>query len=118
MFREDPAVRGIVRESLEADGVSFKMGISGLSFSHVAKVEGASFPVITASYTTKGSSGEEEERSHHNIECDALLIATGRKPNVDGIGLDKAGIEYHASRGITVDDLMVTSNPNVYAIGD
>ena len=68
-----------MRESLEADGVSFKMGISGLSFSHVAKVEGASFPVITASYTTKGSSGEEEERSHHNIECDALLIATGRK---------------------------------------
>ena len=37
---------------------------------------------------------------------------------MDGIGLDKAGIEYHASRGITVDDLMVTSNPNVYAIGD
>ena len=46
------------------------------------------------------------------------LVATGRKPNVKGIGLEAAGVEYDNVRGVVIDDLMRTSNPNVFAVGD
>ena len=46
-----------------------------------------------------------------------LLVAAGRKPNVDSLELEAAGIEY-SPRGIVVDDRLRTSNKNVFAIGD
>jgi pyruvate/2-oxoglutarate dehydrogenase complex dihydrolipoamide dehydrogenase (E3) component len=46
-----------------------------------------------------------------------VLVATGRAPNVDGLGLDDAGIEY-SKRGITVTKGLKTTNKKVYAIGD
>ena len=51
------------------------------------------------------------------IECDKVLIATGRIANLDGFNIDKLGIEY-TKRGIVVNDKMQTSNKNVFAIGD
>src|SRR6185369_3612212 len=46
-----------------------------------------------------------------------LLVATGRKPEVAGLGLERAGIEYSAN-GIKVDRHLRTTNPDVYAVGD
>ncbi len=46
-----------------------------------------------------------------------VLLAVGRKANVAGLSLEKAGIEYQ-SRGLVVDDYLRTSNPRVYACGD
>ena len=53
------------------------------------------------------------------LECPAcpVLIATGRKPNIDGLNLEAAGVEY-SPKGITVNDNMLTSAPHIYAIGD
>ncbi|MEP6781882.1 MAG: mercuric reductase [Gemmatimonadaceae bacterium] len=51
------------------------------------------------------------------VVVDEILAGTGRLPNVDDIGLDAAGIQYDAS-GITVDDLLRTTNKRVYAAGD
>lgn len=51
------------------------------------------------------------------LNADAVLVATGRKSNIEGLGLEKAGVEY-TRQGITVDDRMQTSVPHVYAIGD
>lgn len=53
------------------------------------------------------------------LECPAcpVLIATGRKPNIDGLNLEAAGVEY-SPKGITVNDNMLTSVPHIYAIGD
>lgn len=51
------------------------------------------------------------------LEADRLLVATGRVPNVEGLGLEAAGVTY-APQGITVSDRLRTSNPRVYAIGD
>jgi pyruvate/2-oxoglutarate dehydrogenase complex dihydrolipoamide dehydrogenase (E3) component len=48
---------------------------------------------------------------------DALLIAVGRRPNVDGLDLEKAGVEY-TPRGITVDRYLRTTAPHIYALGD
>jgi pyruvate/2-oxoglutarate dehydrogenase complex dihydrolipoamide dehydrogenase (E3) component len=47
-----------------------------------------------------------------------IFFALGRSPNVEGLGLEAAGIEYDPRNGITVDGCMRTSNPNVYAVGD
>lgn len=53
------------------------------------------------------------------LECPAcpVLIATGRKPNIEGLNLEAAGVEY-SPKGITVNDNMLTSVPHIYAVGD
>eukprot|EP01059_Diplonema_ambulator_P019767 TRINITY_DN33416_c0_g1_i1.p1 TRINITY_DN33416_c0_g1~~TRINITY_DN33416_c0_g1_i1.p1 ORF type:complete len:596 (+),score=128.99 TRINITY_DN33416_c0_g1_i1:67-1854(+) len=52
------------------------------------------------------------------IECEALLNATGRVPNVHGLGLDKAGVEYDTRQGVQVDDHFKTTADHIYACGD
>jgi pyruvate/2-oxoglutarate dehydrogenase complex dihydrolipoamide dehydrogenase (E3) component len=49
--------------------------------------------------------------------ADALLVAVGRAPNVEGLGLDAAGVK-HSRRGVETDDSLRTSNPAIYAAGD
>ena len=53
----------------------------------------------------------------NGLEGDALLIAAGRRPNVDGLDLEKAGVDYSSS-GIQVDDHLRTSQRHIYAAGD
>ncbi|HEU0175490.1 MAG TPA: mercuric reductase [Blastocatellia bacterium] len=56
--------------------------------------------------------GEESE-----ILCDAILSAAGRAPNVEGLNLEAAGVNYSRD-GVIVDDYLRTSNPRIYAAGD
>jgi pyruvate/2-oxoglutarate dehydrogenase complex dihydrolipoamide dehydrogenase (E3) component len=51
------------------------------------------------------------------LEADALLVATGRRPNVEGLGLDAAGVAY-SPKGIPADARMRTNRGHVYACGD
>lgn len=51
------------------------------------------------------------------IEADEILVAAGRIPNIEGLNLDAAGIEYH-KRGVTVNDRLQTTNAQIYAAGD
>jgi len=53
------------------------------------------------------------------LECECLLVATGRSPNVEGMGLEAANVDYDPKRGILIDDnARSPGNPNVYAVGD
>lgn len=52
------------------------------------------------------------------VAVDAVLIGAGRAPNVTGLGLETAGIDYDPRSGIRVDDRLRTTNPRVYAAGD
>jgi glutathione reductase (NADPH) len=52
------------------------------------------------------------------IACDLLLFATGRKPNVDGLGLEHAGVAVDDKRAITVDEYSRSSCESIYAVGD
>ncbi|MHB8636919.1 MAG: dihydrolipoyl dehydrogenase [Fimbriimonadaceae bacterium] len=52
------------------------------------------------------------------IEVDVVLLGVGRKANVDGMNLDKVGVQLHRRGVQTVDDTLVTHAPHVYAIGD
>jgi pyruvate/2-oxoglutarate dehydrogenase complex dihydrolipoamide dehydrogenase (E3) component len=51
------------------------------------------------------------------IVCDALLVAVGRRPNIDGLDMEKAGVKY-SKQGIQVDRNLRTSQPHIYAAGD
>ncbi|MEM7249909.1 MAG: FAD-containing oxidoreductase [Pseudomonadota bacterium] len=99
--REDPEAAALVHQALVKDGVAFEFGahIERCSKSPTGQV------VVTL------ASGRE-------LEFDALLVATGRKPAVDNLGLDAAGIAYDARLGVGVDDQLRTSNPDVFAVGD
>lgn len=57
----------------------------------------------------------EDGASH---ECDCVMYATGRKPKLDGLNLDKVGVKLGRKGEIVVDDMSQSSVPNIYAVGD
>ncbi len=50
--------------------------------------------------------------------ADEILVAVGRVPNVEGLGLEAVGVEHDARSGIRVDDRLRTTNPRIFAVGD
>jgi pyruvate/2-oxoglutarate dehydrogenase complex dihydrolipoamide dehydrogenase (E3) component len=96
--RDDPALVGVVREALQKDGVILREGRP------VARVE------RRGSEIALHASGEEILGSH-------LLIAAGRRPNLERLDLAAAGI-VHSPRGVAVDHRLRTSNKRIFAIGD
>ncbi len=55
--------------------------------------------------------------SRHPIDCDAILAAAGRVPNVENLGLEAAGVAF-TEKGVTVNQHLQTSRPHIYAAGD
>lgn len=100
--REDPDAAAIVQAQFEKEGIRLLLETEVLA---VRTSVGGKM------VTYRGRRGENE------TACDEILVATGRRPNVEGLGLDKAGVEAGAS-GIRVDDRLRTSNPRVFAVGD
>ena len=56
--------------------------------------------------------------SRKSFAVDCVMFATGRRPNVTGIGLEAAGVEIAKNGGIAVDELSCSSVPSIYAVGD
>jgi pyruvate/2-oxoglutarate dehydrogenase complex dihydrolipoamide dehydrogenase (E3) component len=52
------------------------------------------------------------------IEADEILIGAGRAPNVEGLNLEAAGVQYDPRKGVLVNDNLQTTNPRIYAAGD
>nr|WP_319385844.1 FAD-dependent oxidoreductase [uncultured Roseibium sp.] len=101
--KDDPELAGLVIGSLRDEGIEI------LEETAVERVERAGEGVKVVARTADGTS-VETEASH-------LLVAAGRAPNVDNLGLDKAGISFDR-KGIEVDSGLRTTNRKVYAIGD
>ena len=102
--KDDPELTEIVLDQVRQDGVEI---LDNTKVVGVAK---------------NGKSGvrvsvESVDGEMRDIAGSHLLVAAGRKPNTDGLGLDDAGIK-HDRPGITVDKGLRTSNRRVYAIGD
>lgn len=87
-----------LRKTLEKQGVEFYMQ------SAVKKI-------------ADGNVTFERKGKEQSVEADKVLMAVGRKPNVDGLGLENTSLVW-SEKGITVDDNMLTNVPGVYAIGD
>jgi pyruvate/2-oxoglutarate dehydrogenase complex dihydrolipoamide dehydrogenase (E3) component len=102
MHRDDPDAAAIVRGALERDGVRVETGVQ------VQRVErGASGWVVRWS-----RAGAEE-----SAEAARVLVATGRAPNLEGLGLEAADVRY-GGEGVEVDDHLRTTNSAIYAVGD
>lgn len=105
LSREDPTAAKIIEASVKRDGIKIEYQVD------YRRVESrAGKAPITLVYQRNGA--------EYSLEVDALLIATGRKPNVSGIGLEAAGVEYDLRTGIKVNDNLQTTNRNIYAVGD
>jgi pyruvate/2-oxoglutarate dehydrogenase complex dihydrolipoamide dehydrogenase (E3) component len=103
--KEDPIAAGLVEKALHRDGVTFAF------HARYRRIESQlGKPPVTIVL--------EREHEEHSLEFDALLIAAGRKPSVEGLGLDHAGVAYDARMGVTVNDRLQTTNPDIYAVGD
>jgi dihydrolipoamide dehydrogenase len=86
----------------------------GLDFILEAKVTGATKAkgVVTVEFESL------KDQTKARLECDVCLVAVGRKPFSDGLGLDEMGIEKDARGFVKVNDHLQTKYDNVYAIGD
>lgn len=106
MFRafgkDDPEVAGIVLNRLRGEGIDIR---EQTALKSVEKTEVG----LTATI--------EHDGVTETIEGSHLLVAVGRRANIDGLDLEKANIKYERS-GITVDAHLKTSNSRVFAIGD
>jgi pyruvate/2-oxoglutarate dehydrogenase complex dihydrolipoamide dehydrogenase (E3) component len=100
--REDRDAARLVEESMTRDGVAF--------------LNGAKLRKIERRGEERVVHFERDGRAEI-LPVDRILVAAGRAPNVEGLGLERAGIA-HDERGIRVDDRLRTTNPRVYAIGD
>ncbi len=100
--REEAPAGEIVRQSLQRDGVT----ICCCGRKTRIAADGDAIRLVFESHDTG-----------YDIAVDALLIAAGRSPNIEGLGLEDAGVEVEP-RGITVDDRLRTTNPRIFAAGD
>jgi pyruvate/2-oxoglutarate dehydrogenase complex dihydrolipoamide dehydrogenase (E3) component len=101
--REDPDAAALVRAALARDGVRLVLG------GDLRRVERG-----VGGRTLHVDIGDDVEK----IEVDAILVGVGRKPNVQGLGLEAAGVAYDANAGVRVNDRLCTSNSRIYAAGD
>lgn len=100
--KDDPDLVSVVREQIKASGISL---YEQAKTKEILEVAGRIRVVI------------EHDGIEITLEGSHLLLATGRKPNVENLGLSDAGIEYD-QRGISVDARLRSSNRKVFAIGD
>ena len=101
--REDEDVSQAVREILEAEGIDVQVNADCLN----VRRDGANVVVGLDC----GSGAREVSGSH-------LLMAVGRVPNTDDLGLDKAGVEIDKRGNIRVDEQLRTNVPGIWAMGD
>ena len=103
--REDRDAAECVERSLERDGVRIlrRTRATGVA------LDGGESVIQTES---EGVAGTGE------IRADRILVAVGRVPNVEQLGLSDAGVRYDTRTGITVDDRLRTTNKRIYAAGD
>jgi pyruvate/2-oxoglutarate dehydrogenase complex dihydrolipoamide dehydrogenase (E3) component len=99
--REDREAAGLVRAALERDGVKI---VCGKDPQLTLSPDGVRIKVETNGRTVE-------------VEVDQLLVAVGRAPNVEGLGLETVGVDY-TKQGVTVNDHLRTTNPRIYACGD
>ena len=100
--REDRDAAAILEQAMLREGMALELGVKILS-------------------VETGATGKllRLERSGTGFEllADDILVGVGRAPNLEGLGLEAAGIRYEKT-GVTVSDTLQTSNPRVYAAGD
>lgn len=99
--REDRDIAASVQEVLEKKGVAFRLN---------ARVQSVDGTVVVYQDAVTGEVLQ--------LDADAILLATGRRPNTAGLNLAAAGVEVDERGAIIVNEHLQTTNPNIRAIGD
>lgn len=109
--KEDEDLSGIVKAQMEKDGVTFSLSVSkyiGVEMTGNVCEEG---------YKELRMKIEENGKEREYL-FDAVLVSAGRKPNVSDLGLERANVEYDTKAGLKVSDMLQTTNPKIYGVGD
>ena len=101
--REDPDAAARLAAALARDGVAV---LTACRITGIERRDGAK------------AIHYERDRASGIVTVDEILLGVGRAPNVEGLGLDAAGVRGDPQRGIEVNDHLQTSNPHIYAAGD
>lgn len=101
--KDDPEITAKLKEILKSEGIDLNENVKILSIKQREQE-------IHIEYQTSDGKQKELKASH-------IIVATGRRPNIQNLNLDAAGIKF-SPRGIEVNEHLKTSNPKVYAIGD
>ncbi|RMF78374.1 MAG: FAD-containing oxidoreductase, partial [Planctomycetota bacterium] len=103
LIREDRDAAEVVERSMLAEGVRLVLSAKASS----------------VSVTNDGKRIDlENDAGAQSLTVDEILVGVGRVPNVDGLGLEHAGVDYDRRAGVRVDDRLRTSNPRIFAAGD
>ncbi len=100
--KDDPAAAEVVAKQFQREGIETYFGAKTIRAEQSA--DGKRLVIDVAG----------QQRS---LTADAILVAVGRAANVEGLGLDAAGVKY-SPRGVEVNDFLQTTNPRIYAAGD
>jgi pyruvate/2-oxoglutarate dehydrogenase complex dihydrolipoamide dehydrogenase (E3) component len=107
LMREDRDAAAIVQAAFVRDGIDMHFG------SKILRVRQDGSDKVLELEIDRESGVESME-----LRADAILVGVGREPNVQGLGLEVAGVECNEKEGVGVDDNLRTNNPNVFAAGD
>jgi pyruvate/2-oxoglutarate dehydrogenase complex dihydrolipoamide dehydrogenase (E3) component len=110
--KEDPDAALYLHQKMIDDGVNIHLNSKPLKF-RVIKSPGNIWNPNSEVEIEVEREGETE-----TIKGDSILVAAGRRPNVHGMGLEEAGVEFDELTGVKVNDYCQTTNKNVYAVGD
>jgi pyruvate/2-oxoglutarate dehydrogenase complex dihydrolipoamide dehydrogenase (E3) component len=100
--KEDADVAALLEKQFRSEGIAMILG---------AKVERAERSAVGKILIVDGGQGKQ------TVVGDEILLAVGRTPNVEGLNLEAAGVQYN-DKGVRVDDHLRTSNKNILAAGD
>jgi dihydrolipoamide dehydrogenase len=103
LFREDEEISDILTGEFFTEGIEVKTGKKAVKVS-----EEAGRISVTL---------EDKEGNSSTVSAEKLLVAVGRSPNIKGLDLEKAGVEY-SQKGIKTDNTLKTTTKNIYAAGD
>ena len=101
--KEERDAAQILSDALARDGIEVRLNTAAIN----VRSDGAQKVVDLVSDDYKST-----------VVVDAILTGTGRLPNVDGLDLEAAGVDYDKSTGVRVNDFLQTSNRRIYAAGD
>ncbi len=100
--RFDEEMAKILSDALSRSGIRFHFEF------HIGRVKKEDGKIIVEGTDANGP---------HTFSCGALVVAVGRSVNVEGIGLNEAGVKY-SKHGVEVNHFLCTSNPRIFAVGD
>lgn len=110
--KEDPDAAAFLYQQMLDEGVNISLNTTP------KKIEVLNSPGKIWNPSASFEMEVERDGQTEYIKGDSILVATGRRPNVYGMGLEDAGIEFDDVLGVRVDDYCKTTNGDVYAVGD